>query len=208
MFDPEKLRVIQGGLGEEKESPGEEKKLEKPGVENEKGEKNELQEKIKQEKKEAKEKFGSLINLVSRGYEKLPEAMKKDYILHNEEILDGAIELGMEKGFTKEELEELELSAILHDKTKAESAPEEYKDIPNYTLATHAETVAKEVPNILADEYLKSLNIQGSTVIPKKPAILLNGHGQGLSAQIFCATSCINPSFLPLTKSGVKNGIP
>ncbi len=161
MFDPEKLRVIQGGLGEEKESPGEEKKLEKPGVENEKGEKNELQEKIKQEKKEAKEKFGSLINLVSRGYEKLPEAMKKDYILHNEEILDGAIELGMEKGFTKEELEELELSAILHDKTKAESAPEEYKDIPNYTLATHAETVAKEVPNILADEYLKSLNIQG-----------------------------------------------
>jgi len=161
MFDSEKLRVIQGGLDERADSSSKEEKLEKPEFEKEKGEKDELQEKIEQEKKEAKEKFGSLIDLVSQGYENLPEAMKKDFVLHNEEILDGAIELGMKKGFSQEELESLELSAILHDKTKAESAPEEYKDIPNYTLATHAETAAKEVPNILTDEYLKSLNIQG-----------------------------------------------
>jgi hypothetical protein len=160
MFDLESLRIIKGGLGEKTKSSGEKKPEELP-VEKEKDNEIELKEKMEQEKKEAKERFKNLIDLVSREYENLPEAMKKDYISHNEEILDGAIELGMKKGFTKEELEKLELSAILHDKTKAKNTPEKYRDIPNYTLAIHAETAAKEVPDILTDEYLKGLNIQG-----------------------------------------------
>lgn len=121
----------------------------------------ELLEKIEQERKEAKERFVDLIRTVSKQYENLPESMRKDFILHNEEILDSAIELGIKKGFSKEELERLELSAVLHDMTKADSVPEKYKDISNYTLAMHAKTAAEKVPEILTDEYLKEMNIQG-----------------------------------------------
>ena len=121
----------------------------------------ELLEKIEQERKEAKERFVDLIKTVSMRYENLPESMQEDFILHNEEILDSVIELGIKKGFSKEELEKLELSAVLHDMTKADSVPEKYKDIPNYTLAMHAKTAAEKVPEILTDEYLKEMNIQG-----------------------------------------------
>ncbi|MFZ2192934.1 MAG: hypothetical protein WAV31_01710 [Candidatus Moraniibacteriota bacterium] len=120
-----------------------------------------LLEKIERERKEAKERFGNLIALVSERYEELPESMRKDFILHNEEILDSAIELGIKKGFSKEELEKLELSAVLHDMTKADSVPDKYKDIPNYILAVHAKSASEKIPEILTDEYLKEMNIQG-----------------------------------------------
>ena len=124
-------------------------------------EEGEFLKKVEQERREAKERFGSLIDSVSERYGNLPEAMREDFVLHNGEILDGAIELGMKKGFSKEELEKLELSAIFHDMTKADAVPEEFKDVPNYTLAMHAKSAAEKVPEFLTDEKLKELNIEG-----------------------------------------------
>lgn len=133
--------------------------------------------KIEQEKREAKERFGNLINLVSERYENLPEAMREDFVLHNEEILDGAIELGIKKEFSKEELEKLELSAILHDMTKADRVPMEFEAIPDYTLAVHAKTAAEEVPEVLTDNILRKLNIQGNPeAVRQEVAEAILGH--------------------------------
>ena len=122
---------------------------------------NELQGKIGQERMESREQFKSLIDEVSAQYESLPEAMKKDFIIHNGEILDNTIDLAMRKGLSKEEIKISELAAILHDKTKADSVPEKYKDISNYTLAMHGKTAAEKVPEILTDERLKELKVEG-----------------------------------------------
>ena len=122
---------------------------------------NELQGKIEQERMESKEQFKSLIDEVSGMYENLPEAMRKDFIIHNGEILDETIDLAIRKGLGKEEIKMAELAAILHDMTKADSVPEKYKDIPNYALAMHAKTATEKVPEILTDERLKELGVEG-----------------------------------------------
>lgn len=152
-MNAENFKNVEFFEGEKPKSPEEAK--------NSENEEQELSERIKQEQQEAKEKFGDLINRVSERYKELPPETQKELISHNEEALNDAIELGTRKKFSKEKLEQLELSVILHDISKADDAPEKYANIPSYVLATHAETAAKEVPGILDDEYLKKKNIQG-----------------------------------------------
>jgi len=123
---------------------------------------NELLEKIGREKQEARERFSDLIALVSDRYANLPEAMRQDFVAHNGEILDGVIEVGMEDEFSGEELKLLEIAAILHDMTKADQAEEKFAGIPNYVLVTHAEKAAAEVSQIVTDEYLKKIGIEGN----------------------------------------------
>lgn len=118
-------------------------------------EKNELDKDIKEEQMEARKQFEELIYLVNRRYEKLPENMRKDYLIHNEEILDSAIELGIKKGFSPEELKILEMAAIWHDADKADAVPEKYKDVPQYALVVHGEKAADEIPDILTDGLLE-----------------------------------------------------
>jgi hypothetical protein len=55
----------------------------------------------------------------------------------------------------------VEISAILHDSTKADATPEKFKDIPNYTLAVHGEKASKEAEQILTDEYLSAQGFSG-----------------------------------------------
>lgn len=117
--------------------------------------------KIKLEIVETKEQFKSLIDEVSGRYENLPDNIRKSFIKHNEGILCGAIELGIRNGFSREELEQLKLSAILHDADKADGIPEEYKDIKNYTLVMHAKIASEKIPEILTDEKLEKMGVEG-----------------------------------------------
>lgn len=116
------------------------------------------QKKIEREIAEAEKQFESLIKEVSVGYEN--KDIEEDFNLHNKEILSNIVELAIKKRFNKTELKIAELAAILHDMTKADVAPEKYKNIPNYTLAMHAKTAAEKVPEILTDERLKELKIE------------------------------------------------
>lgn len=124
-------------------------------------EKDGLKDRIEKEQAEASERFSDLINLVSERYGNLPELMKEDFILHNEEILRGVIELAMENDFSPEELKILEISAILHDMAKADKADDKYMAVPNYDLAVHAEKAAAEVPALVTDEYLTKAGLAG-----------------------------------------------
>lgn len=113
-----------------------------------------LEEKIKNEQTESREIFGDLIQRINARYEKLPNGMREDFIAHNEEILNGAIEVGMKNEFSEKELRMLEMAAIWHDACKADAAPEEFKDIPNYALLIHGEKASQEIPEIITDELL------------------------------------------------------
>lgn len=115
--------------------------------------------KIEQEMSEAEERFGKLIEEVSKRYKNLPNNIKEDLILHNRQILGDIIEYGIRRGFTEKELKISELGAILHDMDKADSVPEKYKDIQNYTLVMHAKVAAEKVPEILTDECLEEFQI-------------------------------------------------
>ena len=119
-----------------------------------------LLEKIELERWNVCEKFGDLITMVSDRYENLPAESREAYNNHNKDIIDKAMELGVRNDFSKENLQNLGLAAILHDMNKADEVPEEYADIPHYALATHAKLAAEAVPGILTDEYLKSKNIE------------------------------------------------
>lgn len=160
MFNESRITI--GGITREFAPSDEKEKPEELKAENEKSEKDELKEKTKKEQQEAKENFKDLIGMVSRGYESLPEKMREDFVIHNEEILYNAIELGVRKNLSPEELKTLEISAILHDSAKADAAPEEYKDIPNYALAAHGEKAANEAEKILTDEYLSAQGFSGN----------------------------------------------
>lgn len=109
---------------------------------------------VEQEKEKASERFAHLIETVSSRYESLPEKVREDFISHNAEILEGAIELAIRNGFSERETVELELAAILHDMTKADKAPEGYEDIPQYTLVMHGLTASQEARRILTDDEL------------------------------------------------------
>ena len=43
---------------------------------------------LKKEQEEAREEFKDLIERVSSGYENLPEKMREDFVIHNQEILE------------------------------------------------------------------------------------------------------------------------
>lgn len=104
-----------------------------------------LEEQIQKEQSETEKQFKELIDEVNKRYENLPERMREDFIAHNKEILRGAIEIGMKNGFEEEDLKMLEMAAIWHDACKADAVPEEFKDVPNYTLLVHGEKAAKEI---------------------------------------------------------------
>jgi hypothetical protein len=116
------------------------------------------------EQKEANDRFKELIDKVSDRYREngsMSEKMLGEFIVHNVEVLESAVELGLRKGFTEEELRRLEVSAVLHDMTKADAVPEHFKDIPNYALAIHGEAAGEESLDILTDEYLASKGFEG-----------------------------------------------
>lgn len=109
---------------------------------------------IIKEQEGARERFKDLIDMVSARYENLPEKMREEFVAHNEEILNGAVELGIRNGFSEEELEQLELSAILHDMTKADPVPEKFKEIGIYNTVMHGKMAAEEAPKVLTDDRL------------------------------------------------------
>lgn len=119
-------------------------------------------EKIKLEQEKAKENFGDLINLVSKRYEKsetMTPEMVKDFIKHNENILDWVVELGIKKELTDQELKLAEISAVLHDLTKGDAPPEKAKNITNYVLASHGEKAAEQVDNLVTNKILEKAGV-------------------------------------------------
>lgn len=121
----------------------------------------EEQAEITREKQEAKEQFSDLIDLVDTRYQKLPEGVRREFMVHNDEILGKVIEMGKLKGMTGEELKAIEVAAILHDLNKADDVPEKYKDVPNYALVAHGEIAANSIQELLTDEKLKSYGFEG-----------------------------------------------
>lgn len=123
-----------------------------------------IQVRVETEKREAKERFKDMIDMVSRRYREqgsLSEKMLEEFIAHNDEVLESAIEYGILKGFSSEQLKKLEIAAVLHDMTKADAVPEHLKDVPNYILACHGEAAAEESFAVLTDEFLASKGFQG-----------------------------------------------
>jgi hypothetical protein len=117
----------------------------------------ETEKEVNQEQEWAEENLATLINKVNERYERPdstlasnPEQLKC-YQEHNEEILNLSIERGTQKGLDKKQLRTLEISAILHDLTKADKPPDNLADINNYVLVTHGEAAANETRSILAE---------------------------------------------------------
>ena len=112
-----------------------------------------FKEKIEREKREAKEKFSSLINLVNERYNNSDLARNPDQLKcfkeHNEDILNLCIERGIQREMNEKELKMLEVAAILHDLNKGDNPPDDKKDIPNYVLAIHGDNAAEEAKKIL-----------------------------------------------------------
>jgi hypothetical protein len=113
---------------------------------------------VENEKKEVKENFGALLDLVFKRYEapdstiaNSPEQIKT-FKAHVEEVLNFCVERGIEKGLTAKELKTLEVAAILHDLTKADQPDPQLADIPNYMLTAHGELGAQKAARIL-DEH-------------------------------------------------------
>jgi hypothetical protein len=125
----------------------------------------ELEEKNKEaielEFESAKEQFRELIELVNGRYEALPEKVQEDFVKHNEEILKNVVELGLARQLPRETLKEAELAAVLHDIAKADASPEEFREIPNYILATHGERGAIEASRILSNDFLRAHGFLG-----------------------------------------------
>lgn len=121
----------------------------------------EVEKNITQEQQEARERFKNLIELVSARYESLPKKVREDFVAHNNDILNNAVELGMKMEMKPEELKALEVAAILHDLSKADAVPGEFKNVPNYTLVMHGELAAEESKKILTDEKLKGFGFEG-----------------------------------------------
>lgn len=114
-----------------------------------------LDQKIKAEQQESKEKFSALIDLVDQRYEAPDSALAgspeqlKTFKEHNNEVLELCVQRGIEKGLDQKELGTLEVSAILHDLNKADKPAGPKGEIPNYTLAAHGEMASQEVKSIL-----------------------------------------------------------
>ena len=77
--------------------------------------------------------------------------------------MDYALEMGIRKEFSREELKILSISAILHDLTKIDSPPPELAGIKNYALAAHGQTAAAESREILSDEFLKEHSFENDS---------------------------------------------
>lgn len=119
---------------------------------------------VETEKREVKERFKDIIDMVSSRYREsgtLSEKMLEEFIAHNTEVLESAVEYGLLKGFSGEQLRQLEIAAVLHDMTKADAVPERFKEVPNYGLARHGETAASAALLMLTDEYLASKGLRG-----------------------------------------------
>ncbi len=122
---------------------------------------------VENEKKEARENFGALLDLVFKRYEapdstiaNSPEQIKT-FEAHVEEVLNLCVERGIEKGLTGKQLKTLEVAAILHDLTKANQPDSDMKDIPNYMLAAHGELGARKATMILREHPEIFKNILG-----------------------------------------------
>ncbi len=110
---------------------------------------------VENEKKEARENFGALLDLVFKRYESPNPFMAKDpeqiRVLkeHVIDVIDLCIERRVEKGLDDKQLKMLEVAAILHDLTKLDQPSSEVIDIPNYMLAAHGELSAGKAGRIM-----------------------------------------------------------
>jgi hypothetical protein len=117
---------------------------------------NNAQEIIDREIIEAKKNFAVLIDLVNQKYESPTSTLKDNpkqleaFKEHNNQVLEMCIARGIEKKLNPKELKMAEIAGILHDSAKANVAPKEVKEIPNYILAAHGEIASNEVEEIFA----------------------------------------------------------
>lgn len=161
--------------------------------------------KIETEFDEAKTRFSPLIELVNQRYEakdstiaNKPEQLET-FKAHNNDILKMCVELGLKKDFTDKELQTLEVSAILHDGTKADLPEEGAQNIPNYALAVHGEKMAGEVDDILNENPNILKEILGENYDPKE--------GEATAENIKTAIRCHmgpHPGFMTGILSGVN----
>lgn len=117
-----------------------------------------FQETINQEFIKASEKYGNLINLVDSRYQSpestlanSPEQLKS-FKEHNDQVLKLCIQRGLEKGLSQQEIDQLEIAAILHDIAKADKPLGNKAKIDNYILAAHGEIAAEQLPDILNNQ--------------------------------------------------------
>jgi hypothetical protein len=110
---------------------------------------------VNQEFIKACEKYSDLINLVDSRYQ-APESTLTNsseqlrlFKEHNSQVLKLCIQRGLEKGLSQQEIDQLEVAAILHDIAKADKPLGNKVEINNYVLAAHGEMAAEQLPNIL-----------------------------------------------------------
>lgn len=110
---------------------------------------------IDQEFNKACEKYSDLINLVDSRYQ-APESTLANsseqlrlFKEHNDQVLKLCIQRGLEKGLSQQEIDQLEVAAILHDIAKADKPLGNKAEINNYVLAAHGEMAAEQLPDIL-----------------------------------------------------------
>lgn len=141
---------------------------------------------IIEEKEFAEKTFSKLIEAVKERYTspastlaKNPEQLR-EYLLHNEEIIDLCIKRGIEKGMSEKDLRLLEISAIIHDIAKADTPesvvkrknlPKGSESVSNLVLAMHHNLATDETDTLLKKnpEILK--HVLGDNYSEKEAAI-------------------------------------
>jgi len=129
-------------------------------------EQTEFQTRLEKEKKEIREQYKDLIDLVNQRYEQgiLSPDQLVEFKQHNEEILDFSLELALRKKFKQEEIRILSMAAILHDLTKADPLPAEISHIKSYNLIAHGQQAAQESKEILTNDYLEKHGFENYSV--------------------------------------------
>ena len=129
-------------------------------------EQEEFQTRLEKEKKEIREQYKDLIDLVNQRYERgiLSPDQLVEFKQHNEEILDFSLELALGKKFDQEEIRILSMAAILHDLTKADPLPAEVSHIKIYNLVVHGQQAAQESKEILTNDYLEKHGFENYSV--------------------------------------------
>ncbi len=117
---------------------------------------------IERKKQELIERCEKLISYVDRRYEKSSIAENVDELRefknHIRQILDLAIEEGIERNVSEKELDLIAVVASLHDIAKGDNPPEEMDGIDNVMVVLHGELAAKEVAeNEELKEIIKSV---------------------------------------------------
>lgn len=124
-----------------------------------------LEQRIQQEKEAVRQNFAFLIQAVADRYDSpgsfLEGENRRNFEIHNDEMLDMCIERGMEKGMAVAELRMLEVAAILHDIAKADlnsvaaqrlGLPAKAGEISVLAFISHHELAARDVRPLLEQQ--------------------------------------------------------